>query len=108
MQPGAATTLDRLAVFLQENPETRVLIEGYTDSRGSDEYNQDLSRRRANAVSASLEGRGTANNRVNIAGRGEALPVASNDTPEGRQRNRRVEIVFSDASGKFADGIVRR
>lgn len=108
LKPGAAMTLDRLAQFLQENAETRVLIEGYTDSRGSAEYNQDLSRRRAQAVSVALESRGTANNRVNIAGRGESLPVASNDTSEGRQRNRRVEILFSDASGRFSDNVLRR
>ncbi len=108
LKPGAALTLDRLAQFLRENEQTRVLIEGYTDSRGSTEYNQDLSRRRAQAVSNALESRGTIQNRVNIAGKGESLPVASNDTPEGRQRNRRVEIVFSDASGQFADSVVRR
>lgn len=108
LKPGAATTVDRLARFLQENPETRLLIEGYTDSRGSAEYNMDLSRRRAAAVSAALEARGMPSNRTNIAGRGELLPVASNETPAGRQLNRRVEIVFSDASGKFADGVARR
>jgi outer membrane protein OmpA-like peptidoglycan-associated protein len=102
LKPGAGPTLDRVAQFLRENAQTRVLIEGYTDSRGSADYNQDLSRRRAAAVSAALEIRGAGPGRITMAGRGESLPVASNDTPEGRQRNRRVEIVFSDASGKFA------
>jgi outer membrane protein OmpA-like peptidoglycan-associated protein len=108
LKPGAAPTLDHLAQFLQQNAATRVMIEGHTDSRGSTEYNEDLSRRRATAVSQALESRGTPTDRINIAGLGETLPVASNDTPAGRQRNRRVEIVFSDASGKFADGVVRR
>jgi outer membrane protein OmpA-like peptidoglycan-associated protein len=108
LKPGATATLNRLAQFLQENSGTRVLIEGHTDSRGSAEYNEDLSRRRAAAVSEALEIRGTPNTRVDVAGRGESYPVANNDTAEGRQRNRRVEIVFSDASGQFPDGVVRR
>jgi outer membrane protein OmpA-like peptidoglycan-associated protein len=108
LKTGAASTLDRLAQFLRENSDTRVLIEGYTDSRGSAEYNQVLSRRRAAAVSEALEARGTATDRVNVVGRGEMFPVASNETSAGRQRNRRVEIVFSDASGKFADNVTRR
>ena len=108
LKPGAGQTLDRVAQFLRKNDETRVLIEGYTDSRGSAQYNQDLSRKRAGAVSSALEIRGAAPGRVTVAGRGETLPVASNDTPEGRQRNRRVEIVFSDASGEFANDVVRR
>jgi outer membrane protein OmpA-like peptidoglycan-associated protein len=108
LKAGAAPTLNRVAQFLHENAQTRVLIEGYTDSRGSADYNQDLSRRRAGAVSTALEIRGAAPGRIIMTGRGETLPVASNDTAEGRQRNRRVEIVFSDASGKFADNAVLR
>jgi len=108
LKPGAAPTLDRLARFLQDNEETRVLIEGYTDSRGTEEYNQDLSRRRAAAVASALESRGAPTDRINVAGRGERLPVASNDTAAGRQRNRRVEIVFSDESGTFAKDIAQR
>jgi outer membrane protein OmpA-like peptidoglycan-associated protein len=108
LKAGAAPTLNRVAQFLHENAQTRVLIEGYTDSRGSADYNQDLSRRRAGAVSTALEIRGAAPGRIITTGRGETLPVASNDTAEGRQRNRRVEIVFSDASGKFADNAVLR
>ena len=108
LKPGAAPTLDRLAQFLRDNGSTRVLIEGYTDSRGTAEYNQDLSRQRANAVAQALESRGADRSRVNAAGRGEELPVASNDTAAGRQLNRRVEIVFSDPSGKFANDVARR
>lgn len=108
LKPGATKTLDRLAQFMRDNDGTRVMIEGYTDSRGSSEYNQDLSRRRAAAVAEALESRGTDRNRVNVAGRGEDLPVANNDTAAGRQLNRRVEIVFSNAAGKFADDLVQR
>jgi outer membrane protein OmpA-like peptidoglycan-associated protein len=81
-----------------------VLIEGHTDSRGSDQYNEALSERRARAVATELESRGIAAGQVQTLGRGKAYPVASNDTPEGRQQNRRVEIVFSDESGRFAQG----
>jgi outer membrane protein OmpA-like peptidoglycan-associated protein len=102
LKPGAHLTLDRLASFMQSNPQARVMIEGHTDSRGSDEYNDALSERRADAVAAALSRRGVSPDRVKSIGRGKAYPVASNDTPEGRQQNRRVEIIFSDASGKFA------
>lgn len=108
LKPGATQTLDRLARFMRENEGTRVLIEGYTDARGTAEYNQELSRRRASAVAEALESRGTDRSRVNVAGRGEDLPVANNETAAGRQLNRRVEIVFSDAAGKFANGVAQR
>lgn len=104
LKPGAEPALDRVARFMQENPETKVMIEGFTDSRGSESYNEQLSQRRAQAVSDALATRGVDRGRVETIGRGEALPVASNDTSGGRQRNRRVEIVFSDASGRFASG----
>jgi outer membrane protein OmpA-like peptidoglycan-associated protein len=85
LKPGATQTLDRLARFMRENEGTRVLIEGYTDARGTAEYNQELSRRRASAVAEALESRGTDRSRVNVAGRGEDLPVANNDSaPEDR------------------------
>lgn len=102
LKPGANLTLDRLASFMKNNPQARVRIEGHTDSVGSDAYNDALSERRADAVAAALIRRGVSPDSVSTIGRGKAYPVASNDTPEGRQQNRRVEIVFSDASGKFA------
>jgi outer membrane protein OmpA-like peptidoglycan-associated protein len=104
LKTGAAERIDRLAAFLNENANTRVIIEGHTDSRGSDTYNEELSRRRAQAVADALVTRGVPSSRFEILGRGEAVPVASNDSPAGRQQNRRVEIVFSDQSGKFAQG----
>ena len=104
LKPGADLAVNRLATYLSGNPHTKVLIEGHTDSRGSDSYNEALSERRASSVATALESRGIAADQVRTAGRGKAFPVASNDTPEGRQQNRRVEIVFSDASGRFAQG----
>jgi outer membrane protein OmpA-like peptidoglycan-associated protein len=104
LKPGADLAVNRLATFLSSNPQTKVLIEGHTDSRGSDDYNIGLSERRARVVSTALESRGISDAQIQTLGRGKAYPVASNDTPEGRQQNRRVEIVFSDASGRFAQG----
>jgi outer membrane protein OmpA-like peptidoglycan-associated protein len=104
LKPGADLALDRLAVYLKAHPQTKVLIEGPTDSRGSDEYHDALSLRRAQAVSKALVTRGVSPDAVTAVGRGKAYPVATNDTPAGRQQNRRVEIVFSDAGGRFAQG----
>jgi outer membrane protein OmpA-like peptidoglycan-associated protein len=105
LKPGAGAVLDRVAGFLNENEGTKVMIEGHTDSRGSEQYNQELSQRRALAVADGLAFRGIDRGRVEAVGRGEALPVASNDSPAGQQRNRRVDLVFSDASGRFASGV---
>lgn len=93
LQPGAQRTLDRIAEFLNEHSDRRVEVEGHTDSVGDARYNQDLSRRRAEAVARHLVSRGVAASRVEARGLGEAAPVASNDTEAGRQQNRRVEIV---------------
>ena len=101
LKPGADLTLDRLATYMKSNQQARVLIEGHTDSRGSDESNDALSERRADAVAAALIRRGVPSDSLKAIGRGKAYPVATNDTPEGRQQNRRVEIVFSDAAGRF-------
>ena len=92
--PGAMRTIDKLAMFLRENPNRKVLIEGHTDSRGSERYNLKLSQRRANAVKQALVERGIEPERIIAKGYGEAYPVASNSTAAGRQQNRRVEIVI--------------
>jgi OmpA-OmpF porin, OOP family len=102
LKPGANLALNRLATFLQSSPQTRILIEGHTDSVGSEEYNEVLSERRARAVATELMSRGISADQLQTLGRGKGYPVASNATPEGRQRNRRVEIVFSDPAGHFA------
>jgi outer membrane protein OmpA-like peptidoglycan-associated protein len=102
LKPGADLTLDRLARYMKDNAQARVVIEGHTDSVGSDEYNDALSQRRADAVAAALIRRGVSPDSVRAIGRGKAYPVATNDTAAGRQQNRRVEIIFSDTSGRAA------
>ncbi|MBS0420502.1 MAG: DUF4398 and OmpA-like domain-containing protein [Proteobacteria bacterium] len=104
LKPGAMASINRLATYLSQNPNTKVLIEGHTDSVGSDDYNIGLSERRARAVATELESRGIADSQIQTLGRGKDMPVASNSTAAGRQQNRRVEIVFSDPSGRFAQG----
>ncbi len=104
LKPGADLTLNRLGDFLQQNSDTRIIVEGHTDSRGSDEYNQQLSRERSQSVANALASRGVTADRVQVVGRGEGYPVASNDDAAGRQQNRRVEIIFSDPKGQFAAG----
>lgn len=95
LKAGAFSTIDRLATFMRENPERTLVVEGYTDSVGSDAYNLSLSQRRADAVRAALLARGIDGSRITKSGMGKANPVAGNDTAAGRQRNRRVEIVIS-------------
>jgi outer membrane protein OmpA-like peptidoglycan-associated protein len=102
LKPGADLSIDRLASYLKAHPQTKVLIEGHTDSQGSEEYNEALSQRRADAVEKALILRGVSPDMMSTVGRGKAYPVATNETAAGRQQNRRVEIVFSDASGRFA------
>jgi len=101
LKPSAMRTIDEIATFLQAHPERRVLIEGYTDSTGSDATNRELSERRADAVRQALLARNVSFDRVQIHGLGEEYPVASNDTASGRQLNRRVEVVFSTPAGTF-------
>ena len=103
LKPGADQRIERLATFLQKNSAERLIIEGYTDSTGSEDYNQELSQRRAQAVANALAAQGVPASRYQVVGRGQAFPVATNATPAGRQQNRRVEIVFSDQSGRFAE-----
>lgn len=107
LRPGAEATLDRVARFLRENSDRQLLIEGHTDSVGSEDYNRGLSQRRADTVARHLEERGIDGSRVVARGYGEALPVVSNDTNAGRQQNRRVEIVILD-SGESAQQAARR
>jgi outer membrane protein OmpA-like peptidoglycan-associated protein len=102
LNPGAAMKLDRLAQFLSEHADRRVQVEGFTDSVGSDSYNQDLSQRRADAVKAALIGRGIDPARINTEGYGKAYPVASNNEASGRQLNRRVEVVIGNSNSAIA------
>lgn len=103
LKPGAEQNLLRLVEFLEEYPDREVLVEGHTDSVGSNEYNLSLSRRRADVVHDFLTRSGIPAARVVTKGYGRSHPVLSNDTAEGRQRNRRVEVVILDAGGRAVD-----
>ncbi|HEX9309966.1 MAG TPA: OmpA family protein [Gemmatimonadaceae bacterium] len=92
--PAGKTNLQELANSLQKYPNSDILIVGHTDSVGTDAYNLDLSQRRAVAASAYLQSLGVPAARLKTAGKGESEPVQSNDTEEGRARNRRVEIAI--------------
>jgi outer membrane protein OmpA-like peptidoglycan-associated protein len=94
LNPGAGAKMDQLAQFLTQHPDRRVEIDGFTDSVGSDAYNDELSQRRASAVKAAIVARGIDPSRINTQGYGKAYPVASNTDPGGRQLNRRVEVVI--------------
>ena len=102
LKPGAFRTIDNLAAFMRDYPGRRVRIEGFTDSTGSDTYNQQLSESRAYAVRNALEQAGIEASRIEVRGYGEGYPVATNDTNEGRQLNRRVEVLLSDEQGSIA------
>jgi outer membrane protein OmpA-like peptidoglycan-associated protein len=94
LSPNARQSLNRVADALTQQPtEVQVVIEGYTDARGSEDLNQQLSKQRAEAVRNYLVERGLDAQRLSAVGRGEAAPIADNDTAEGRATNRRVAIV---------------
>ena len=92
IKPAFRTTLDSVADSLIQYPNSLVDVYGHTDSTGSDQYNQALSERRASTVANYLTLQGVSAARVRSQGFGETMPVDSNDTEEGRARNRRVEI----------------
>jgi outer membrane protein OmpA-like peptidoglycan-associated protein len=103
LRPASEAELTKLAVILNKYPDTNILLEGHTDATGSDEYNLDLSRLRAQSVSAFLAGQGVASNRFSIMGYGESQPIADNETEIGRQANRRVEVaIFANEELKKA------
>lgn len=92
VRAGFSSVLDSVALVLNEFSDTRLEVKGYTDSTGSFEYNQSLSERRAQSVGRYLMNRQVAASRIHTVGYGPRYPVASNDTPDGRALNRRVEI----------------
>jgi outer membrane protein OmpA-like peptidoglycan-associated protein len=104
LKPGAAASLDRVGQYMAQYPKTRLIVEGHTDSQGSADTNRQLSQQRAEAVADALVLRGISRGRIDTIARGPDMPVASNSTAEGRQQNRRVEMVFSDNVGHFAEG----
>jgi outer membrane protein OmpA-like peptidoglycan-associated protein len=102
LKPGAYSTIDRLAQVLNSSHNSRVVIEGHTDSVGSEEMNQSLSEERAMSVQSALLQRGVSGSQVRSLGKGETTPVAGNDTASGRQANRRVELIFSQDGSRVA------
>jgi outer membrane protein OmpA-like peptidoglycan-associated protein len=102
LKPGAFGTIERLATVLKEDTNRKVTIEGHTDSVGSDEFNQQLSEARANAVRTALLDRGVQDSQIIAVGKGESFPVASNDNAAGRQQNRRVEMIFANTNSQMA------
>ena len=102
LKSGGMRNVQKLADFFRQYPQRNVMIEGFTDSTGSDGHNQQLSDRRADSVRTALLGMGMDSQRITWRGYGESFPVAGNDTAAGRQMNRRVEVVVSDDNGKIA------
>lgn len=100
LMPTARERLAKVSGIVLAYPSLHLQVEGHTDSVGSDEYNQTLSEKRADAVRDFLVQQGVSAESIEARGFGKAVPIASNDTPEGRQQNRRVELVLSgDAIG---------
>ncbi|MEW6382060.1 MAG: OmpA family protein [bacterium] len=95
IQAGEAIKLDQLAAVFAKYPENIVVIEGHTDSDGSEDYNQKLSEKRARSVENYLRGKQLNISSLSSVGYGESRPVSSNDTPAGKAANRRVELKIS-------------
>jgi outer membrane protein OmpA-like peptidoglycan-associated protein len=104
VKPGSQANIARIAVVLRQYPQHQILVEGHTDATGSEEFNLRLSQDRANAVRSALVAGGVDASKISAEGFGESQPVASNDTPAGKQQNRRVEIVIVGA-GTVADAV---
>lgn len=103
LQLVAKGNIESLSKILNKYTDTNILVEGDTDSEGTEEYNQTLSERRAQAVADHLKGQGVAGPRISTVGLGESNPVTSNETAAGRQQNRRVEIaIFANEKMKDA------
>ncbi|RME95153.1 MAG: OmpA family protein [Bacteroidetes bacterium] len=92
--PATRQNLNEMANIMQQYDQTKIIIEGHTDSKGTESYNQALSVRRAESVASFLQAKGISRDRLTVVGYGESQPVASNDNEEGRAQNRRVEIII--------------
>jgi len=97
LRPESITELERLVKFMGDVPFAKAMIEGHTDSKGSDAYNLKLSDRRAKSVFDYLTSRGVDPARLSSVGKGESAPIADNATEEGRQENRRVMLIRTDS-----------
>lgn len=94
LRPEAGITVEKAATYLLENPARTALVEGHTDYTGDDIFNQNLSERRSDSIKGALMAMGIREDRIRTTGFGENNPVADNGTREGRQANRRVEMIF--------------
>ena len=94
LKTNARSNLSELAASLQRHPDVDVMIVGHTDATGTDDYNMNLSYRRANSAAQYLQQQGVSSSRIETAGRGESEPIASNDDEAGRAENRRVEVAI--------------
>lgn len=103
MRGSGQRDMTKLVAFFKQYPQRTAMIEGFTDSQGDQHANVDLSQRRAAAVRDALVGQGVYTDRLSTRGYGDAFPVGSNTTSEGRQMNRRVEIVLSRDDGRVKE-----
>ena len=94
LRDASKAELAKLAQILNKYPDTNILVEGHTDNTGSEEYNLELSRQRAQSVENYLAGLNVNPTRFTIMGYGESQPIATNETAEGRQQNRRVDLAI--------------
>lgn len=94
LQPQAQENLVKLTRILQKYDDTNVLVEGHTDATGTEDYNMDLSLRRSSSVATFLAAQGVERGRLSAVGYGELQPIATNETADGRQQNRRVEVAI--------------
>ena len=99
---GGTNTLDKLVVFLNNYPDRNVVIEGHTDDVGSHEMNQTLSQHRADSVKFYLVQQGIRHKRLAASGMGETQPIADNQSPSGRQQNRRVEVIITNPQSEVS------
>jgi outer membrane protein OmpA-like peptidoglycan-associated protein len=104
IDPSGRSALGEVASVVNEYKKTAVVVQGHTDSTGSEEHNEQLSQRRARAVENYLIGRGVTPERMTAVGYGEAFPVASNASDYGRQQNRRVDILLKANAGPLRQG----
>lgn len=100
VKPGFNATMDKIAKVVNVYGKTTIAIVGHTDSQGSDEYNQTLSQKRADAVAEQFRARRVIDERLDARGLGESSPIASNDTEAGRVQNRRVELYVEPVVAK--------
>jgi len=106
LNAGSKASLNKLVTILNNYPDTDIEVQGHTDNTGSDSYNMSLSKRRASSVSGYLTTQGISSGRTTTKGYGESAPNYSNDSEEGRGKNRRVEFLIT-ANSKMRDDAKR-